>query len=373
LKIIFICSSLESGRDGVGDYTRRLSCELIRKGHTVTAISLNDKYISDTFIGSQLSDGVDLRLLRLSASMPLPQRLSHARKYIDEFNPDWISLQFVIFGYNTKGLPLWLNKLATLGKRRKWHIMFHELWLGMETNASKKHLIWGAIQKFIISSFIKTLKPTVIQTNTLLYKQNLLDIGFKAEQLPLFGNIPVINRDKKQSNQIFDETRCIKLVLFGHIHPNAPVSSFFKELTAYAIENNLRISLTFIGICGIYQEHWINECKLIGINTTVLGEQPADYISEILSNSTLGISTTPSPLLEKSGSVAAMREHGLSVICVSNSWLPKQNKNLTLPDGIAVYKPDKLRSLFIENLNDLPGNNISLISARFINSLLNNF
>lgn len=372
MKVLFICSSLEPGRDGVGDYTRRLAGELIKQGHYTTIISLNDKYIANTSVAVQKNEGVKLNVLRLGSSQPLKNRLSQAKRYILEFNPDWISLQFVIFGYHPKGLPLWINKLSTLGEGRQWHIMFHELWLGMEIDTPKKHLLWGGIQKIIIKSLIKTLKPAVIQTNTLLYRQSLFDIGFKADHLPLFGNIPVVNRNKTKSNKIFDDERCIKLVLFGHIHPNAPVSGFFKELTAYAIENNLSVSLTLIGICGSHQEDWIKECKLMGVSVTILGEKPADYISDILSKSTLGISTTPPALLEKSGSVAAMREHNLPVLCVSSPWHPKQSRILNLPNGIGVYKQGNLNSLFIENSSNLPGNNISLISTRFINSLLNN-
>ena len=32
MKIVFICGCLEPGKDGVGDYTRRLSAELIDHG-----------------------------------------------------------------------------------------------------------------------------------------------------------------------------------------------------------------------------------------------------------------------------------------------------------------------------------------------------
>lgn len=373
MKILFICSSLEPGRDGVGDYTRRLACELINQGHETTAISLNDKYITNIFTTIQESEGVKLTVLRLASSQSLKERLNCAKSYINEFNPHWISLQFVIFGYHPKGLPLWLNKLSILGEGRQWHIMFHELWIGMEVGATKKHLLWGAVQKKIIKNLIKVIKPAVIQTNTLLYKQYLLNNGCKTELLPLFGNIPVINGNNKKPGEIFDETGCIKLVLFGHIHPNANVSGFFDELTEYAVKNNLKILTTFIGICGKNQEEWINECKLRGITTIVLGEKPADYISEVLSKSTLGISTTPSALLEKSGSVAAMREHGLPVFCVSNSWLPKQNRVLNFPDGVNIYKQGNLNSLILENAGNLPGNNISTISIQFINSLLNNF
>ena len=43
MKLLFLCSSLEPGRDGVGDYTRRLAGECLRQGHEVRLLSLNDK------------------------------------------------------------------------------------------------------------------------------------------------------------------------------------------------------------------------------------------------------------------------------------------------------------------------------------------
>ena len=46
MKLIFICGSLEPGRDGVGDYTRRLAGELIRQGHQIAIIALNYKIIA---------------------------------------------------------------------------------------------------------------------------------------------------------------------------------------------------------------------------------------------------------------------------------------------------------------------------------------
>ena len=41
MRVTFICSSLEDGRDGVGDYTRRLAASVTRMGHAVQAMVLN--------------------------------------------------------------------------------------------------------------------------------------------------------------------------------------------------------------------------------------------------------------------------------------------------------------------------------------------
>ena len=42
MKFAFICGSLEPGRNGVGDYTRRLAGELAAQGHECLLVSLND-------------------------------------------------------------------------------------------------------------------------------------------------------------------------------------------------------------------------------------------------------------------------------------------------------------------------------------------
>ena len=46
MKIMFICGSLEPGKDGVGDYTRRL-CAHLKKHHIeVGILAYNDKFIN---------------------------------------------------------------------------------------------------------------------------------------------------------------------------------------------------------------------------------------------------------------------------------------------------------------------------------------
>ena len=43
MKILFFCGSAEPGKDGVGDYTRRLCGELLRIGHETQILSLFDR------------------------------------------------------------------------------------------------------------------------------------------------------------------------------------------------------------------------------------------------------------------------------------------------------------------------------------------
>jgi len=80
VKVVFLCSSLEPGRDGVGDYTRRLAAELVRQGHFSAVVSLNDKYISDVFNDIQQSEGTKLAVLRLPSVWPMKARIGYAKK-----------------------------------------------------------------------------------------------------------------------------------------------------------------------------------------------------------------------------------------------------------------------------------------------------
>src|ERR1022692_2576923 len=46
------------------------------------------------------------------------------------FNPNWVSLQFVPFGFHPKGLPFGLPRhLMSIIGSRPLHWMFHELWV----------------------------------------------------------------------------------------------------------------------------------------------------------------------------------------------------------------------------------------------------
>lgn len=369
MKIVFLCSSLEPGRDGVGDYTRRLASELIRQGHSSAALSLNDRYISDKFIGIQQSENTELSVLRLPASWDLKVRLEHAKTYIDDFDPDWLSLQFVIFGFHRKGLPFRLaNQLAILGVGRRWHIMFHELWVGMNIGASKKNILLGYIQKFLIKNLINILQPSLIHTQTKIYQIQLDKMNFECGYLPLFSNIPVFKEHTaKKSNEI----AAISIVIFGSIHKGFPIEDFVKESADHCKEKALKIVFVFVGKCGSEQNNWVSICKSKNFDVIVLGERSSEEISEVLSNSNIGISTNELSFIEKSGTAIAMLEHGLPVICISKPWKVRGVSELTLPapNGIMQYKYGNIGMYLNAKKSQMSVSNLETTSKLFINAI----
>lgn len=319
MKIMFLCGSVESGKDGVGDYTRRLAGELIRQGHHCGIIAIMDKGVQETIEELQYSEHTNIHVLRLPFKKGFLLNCKEAKGWIDTFDPDWISLQYVPFSFHPKGLPfglgLAINKLI---KGRKLHIMFHELWVGMNTEATFKFRIWGMLQSSMIRSFVKKLNPLSIHTQTKLYQMQLDKIEVVASLLPLFSNIKVLNSSSNLKNP-----KHLRFIVFGAIHPGAPIKAFAKEVAEYAINEKLKISFTFIGRCGEEQNNWAAIFHSFKLEVTILGELSTEQISKELSQASIGIVNTPLHLIEKSGANAAMKEHGLAVICLSHNWTPR--------------------------------------------------
>src|ERR1043166_8574031 len=46
MRIAFLCSSADPGRDGVGDYTRMLASECVRKGHECCIVALHERHVA---------------------------------------------------------------------------------------------------------------------------------------------------------------------------------------------------------------------------------------------------------------------------------------------------------------------------------------
>lgn len=372
MRITFLCGSLEPGRDGVGDYVRRLSIELIKEGHKVSAIALNDHHIREYFFGDQVIECEKLKVLRLPSIWAPNKRFARAKQWMDEFNADWLSLQFVPFSFHEKGLPFNLvRQLVDLGRGKQWHIMFHELWLGMEKETPIKYRLLGRLQYFIIKSLISKLQPIVIHTHTQLYQIQLARLGAIVYSLPLFGNIPV----EQLENGGFDTIEAsrkeqMSLILFGNIHHSSLVQQFANEVAGYSKSANIPIVLTLIGRCGNEAERWVSAWQEVGLTVEIVGEQSPADVSRTLQKATIGLVTTPAALVEKSGAAAAMREHGLQIICIGRPWNPKDGVSLKEPAGIFVYKPGSFRDYMINKTEPVSNENmVSFIAKQFLESL----
>lgn len=354
MKFVFVCGSIERGADGVGDYTRRLAQVLLSKGHEVSIIAMRDAYVEQTQREIIESEFGEIKILRLPLKIGINQSSILIRKELDELKPDWVSLQFVVFAFHAKGLPFGLGQLlAETYRGYKVHVMFHELWLGIEKFTNLKYSVWGFFQKRIIASMIQKVKPSLVHTNSNWYAGQLGKICQKVKVLPLFSNIPVL-KEFYNSNRVADfiQYKSLKFVVFGHISLFAPVEKFVEELGLISEKYKIEFEITFIGKNNTDLDRWVEAWKS-RFNVTVLGVQSEYEISKCLSESDIGLSTTPYTLLGKSGSFYALQDHGLPVINVSDlNELFEERNAFIAPKGLFEYKIGNLEAIF--NQLELP-------------------
>lgn len=384
MKIAFICGSLEPGKDGVGDYLRHLSLELLQQGHRVSLIAINDPFVIEDSLEPQDTVDLTFSVIRLPRVNAHSLELFLLRTWLVKFDPDLISLHFAPFSFHSKGLSLQLaKKLRYIGGSRNWHIMFHELWMGMEKQDPLKYIIWGNLQRWLIKQLLRELKPKLVTTHTPLYQWHLKNMGYEAAIFPLFSNIPVASpypgeaithhqhitgkrqhastgvkvhdrliADKKET--VIDETKKLDFVVFGTISSDAPFAAFTKEARDYAEKNQIQITLTFIGHCGQEMGNWVSIWSDAGMKFQVLGEQPERIVSVTLSKASFGLCSTPLLLVEKSASVAVMRAHALPVICIAKLWTPVRIPLLSPAEDILEYQPGRFEYCVGHQVNAVP-------------------
>jgi hypothetical protein len=205
--------------------------------------------------------------------------------------------------------------------------MLHELWIGEDRDASWRQRLVGTIQKYIILEFVRALRPRVVHTSNTVYAAQLAGCGFKAEVLPLFGNVPVYRgaatcwyapyfaaagADLLGAQRI----RYWLFAMFGALHPVWPPEPLFGCLQSAAAAQQKQVVIAAIGRMGPGKPLWQEmKTKYADRLTFVeLGPRPLEEISEFLQSADFGIATTPYDLIGKSGSAIAMLEHGLPVI-----------------------------------------------------------
>jgi hypothetical protein len=320
LKILFLCPSLEPGRDGVGDYTRRLADELQRCGHECVCVAANDRHIAKTAmpaIGEDEQLPAEPGTVRLASRESWGRRFAALRATVDRFVPDWVSLQYVPHGFQIKGLPIaFALRMANFGASlpgRPVHIMFHELWGRARVNASERLISF--LQKQLVVYLNRQVQPQVVHVTNTLYQQRLQSCGIASGILPLFSNIPFV----ESRNPIHKDPNEWVFAIFGTLREGwEPERLLIRVESARQVAGIERCRFVSIGRLGEQGERiWehMRECGSGGrFVFERLGELAPAEVSQALQGTDFGIAVSPLEIIGKSGAVAAMREHGLPII-----------------------------------------------------------
>lgn len=378
MKIVFLCGSTEPGADGVGDYTFHLAQSLGLRDNQCFLIAINDQHIDVLCASSSpLANGGSLSSLRIPASLSWQTKARILSEELQRIKPDWISLQYVPYAFNRKGLPWMLFPcLAASRSLANWHLMAHELWVDSE--ASLKNRFLAAIQKKLLQLLIAYLQPLVLHTSNEYYVYLLSSIGRPPRLLPLFANIsvhPLVSIPSRDEDGL-------RFILFGSIHREWDPSALLNALKQIGLESKIP-SLTFvsIGAAGDYgRELWTRLASTMPswMQFVHLGVLSPREVSLQLQRSDYGVTSTPSHLLGKSGSVATMLAHGLSVIVprlekTDGPWhqsLQNDDRFIPLDSQFAkrIIYPRKTVSI-VDPVNS-PDDQLAVTSELYLRSLL---
>jgi hypothetical protein len=306
MKILFLCGSLQPGQDGVGDYTRRLAGELIRQGHGSSIIAIHDNLISELLSSEESDLDQVFQTLRLPATMPWKRRLKLIQTWIQEYNPDWISLQYVPFAFQNKGLPFLLGaQLKKISEGRKWHLMFHELWVREKT---LKFRVLAALQKDILKKLIKNIDAHVIHTHLPLYHNDLSQYSIFIRKLPLYSNF------KKPIVKPKDDPGTMRVGFFNLVGEDPKIMSFLKALYKQSIERGLNFEILLIGGATDNLRCFGNKLeKLQEFDHKVkyTGFLTDEMVSVMINRCNVGITPLPLSFVGKSGTSAAFLSQGV--------------------------------------------------------------
>ncbi|EDY19614.1 hypothetical protein CfE428DRAFT_2790 [Chthoniobacter flavus Ellin428] len=299
MRIAFVTSCLEPECDGVGDYTTLLAEECACRGHTVARVALNDARLAE------ISDTPGL--LRLPATLPWPERLHRARRWLEAFAPDWLSLQFVNYGFHPRGFAgATAARLRMLFSGWPVQVFLHELWIGEERGASWKHRAIGWWQRRGVLELLRTLDVGLIHTSNDTYVHLLARADLAARRLPLFGSLPLPTASPVRSNDR------LTLAFFGTLHPVWPAEPLFSQLRGM----KKPIELVHAGNIGAGETLWRQMESTYGADFRFrrLGRLAPPALADFFAAADFGVATTPWLLIGKSASVAAMLDCGLPVI-----------------------------------------------------------
>jgi glycosyltransferase involved in cell wall biosynthesis len=341
MRLLFLCSCLEPGRDGVGDHVRLLAEACARQGAEVALLAANDPFIP----AQDESIGGSIPTLRLSAAMPWPERVERIALFRAAVRPDWISLHLVSYGFQPRGL---LGKLADIFREMAGdtpvQLMFHELWLGGGEPTPLRHKLAGFFQRRGILQLVDRLRPRLITTSNPVYAAMLRAHGIEAFLLPLFGNVPIFqNSPINIAMGLKNREQWWIGVFFGGLPAEWQPEPFFRLLLEAAANTQKKVCLVLIGRAG-----WAGEALWREMESTYgsqikfvsLGEVTVEMISACLRDADFGVAASPWQLIGKSGSAAAMLDHGLPVIVTRDDFQPYLPGDRPPPTDPLVHRLD---------------------------------
>lgn len=212
--------------------------------------------------------------------------------------------------------------------------MCHELWLGGRSSLPLRQRFIGRVQRTAILNMLRGLGgEAVVHTSNAHYQNRLQRGGIEnVRVLPLFGNVPVGNRVgdgwlfsrlNKEGITIDKESRVRHWVggFFGSLQQDGwaaePLLGCLSRTADLHRRRLVLLSGGRIGGAGSAEWDRLKSSYAGQIDFLRLGEMEPEQLSQYLNSLDFGLASTRLSVIGKSGTVTAMLEHGIPVLCGS--------------------------------------------------------
>lgn len=326
-RLTFLSAGFAPESDSQGEHLLKLAGEFSRRGVRCSVLAVKSRT-------TQHPEAIDLptgfgsmKVVRLPAAMPGRERLRQAAATLADLAPDWISMHFVCYGFNRKGVVFserhWLPRLL---RAYRVHLLAHELWVGHPAYDTLRNRFWRTLQKPCILSLLRRINPRVLDVTNPYWAELLEAEGIHAGILPLFSPLPVGEASAeawlwpvlREAGVPIDTATRDRYWIFGMIGAPPqwwPIDALLKELVRIGTVHGRKIVVASIGRERPLDHQGERLRRLFPeIAFVMLGEKPGETISQFMNSIDFGLNQTPHYLIGKSGIAACMTEHGVPVI-----------------------------------------------------------
>jgi hypothetical protein len=296
MTLVQIVPRLPPSINGLGDYAlslaRRLRSEFGIRTHFIVG--------DDSWDGADSIEGFGVSRIRGRSARALCSELvEHSGA------DDAVLLHYVGYGYARRGCPYWLiaglrQWKSAAAERSRLITMFHETFAGGSPWTSAFWL--SPAQKRLVALLAQLSDRCVTSMESSASRIERLGGGrHKAVQvLPVFSTVGELRRPAPLVN------RPRKMTVFGTSGRRAEV---YKRAKAVVLQLCRQFEVDEIFDVG--RSVSTNGFEAAGVRVTALGELPGERVSELLSESLIGLLDYPESLLAKSSIFAAYSAHGV--------------------------------------------------------------
>jgi glycosyltransferase involved in cell wall biosynthesis len=331
MKILFITREFPPIVDGVGDYTFHLATELAKRNFEILVVCSRSEAIEQN-----LSAELPFKLKPIVKDWTL-RGIEVLKTEIRQFQPDWISIQYVPHGFHSKAIPLFFIPFVfwIRANHYKLQITFHEIAIGFE-HFGLKYWIQAITQRII--AWTMAFFSNQVVTSTGLYVKILRPFNNSIEMIHIGSNF----KEPDETEVFLQKAKGINIASFAN-----RITIETLEAIKLIIEKGKLVQLIGLGQISEDKHREIMEMisqlsltKYVSLTGRINDNQLFGYLkhSDLYLQTEWTNQNGKGGVALKSGALAVALQAGLPVITIQGEMT---DTDILIDREIVVYsKPD---------------------------------